>query len=91
MSQVLEVAKRKWVADIEHHRQADDLGAGFEVAKGAAFCHPARLGERLVGLNELSSDSALGTVGRCHKCPHAKLWGSAMTTVNFDRNTLAVT
>ncbi len=29
--------------DIHHHRKADDLRAGFEIAKWGAFCHPLSL------------------------------------------------
>ena len=43
MEQVLDVPKRKREPDIEHHREADDLGAGLEVAEGGSFAHLATL------------------------------------------------
>jgi hypothetical protein len=58
VQQVLQIAKRRWVADTKHGRQTNDLQAGFEMAKGAAICHPARRGERLVDISKFSSDSA---------------------------------
>ena len=33
------------VADVHHHCQADDFGAGLEVAKGARFGHLGKLGK----------------------------------------------
>jgi hypothetical protein len=38
------IPQRQWKPDIHHHRQADDLGRCFEIAKGAGFCHPVALG-----------------------------------------------
>ena len=35
MQQVLDVPKRQRVTDVQHNRQADDLGARFEVQEGA--------------------------------------------------------
>ena len=56
MQQILDIAKGKLKPDIHHHSKADDLGAGFEVAKGAGFCHLARLGRRPARFNQVSSD-----------------------------------
>ena len=41
---VLHIAKRQREPDVEHYRKANDFGAGLEIAKGAAFCHPTTLG-----------------------------------------------
>jgi hypothetical protein len=34
VQQVLDIAKRQWKTDVEHHRNPDDLRARFEVAEG---------------------------------------------------------
>jgi hypothetical protein len=34
VQKILDVAERQREADVEHHRQADDLGAGLEVPEG---------------------------------------------------------
>ena len=39
VQEVLDVAQRERVSDIEHHGQADDLGAGLEVPEGGALGH----------------------------------------------------
>jgi len=43
MEQVLHVPQRQRKPDVQHHRQADDLGAGFETTKWAALCHGEKL------------------------------------------------
>jgi hypothetical protein len=43
VEQVFGVAKRKREADVEHHRQADDLRARLEVPEGGAFGDRAKL------------------------------------------------
>ena len=58
MQQILDIAKGKWKPDIHHHRQADDLWAGFEIPKRGAFCHPVTLVGRLASLKLVSSDTA---------------------------------
>ena len=32
--QILDLSQRQWVADIHHHREADDFGRTVEVAEG---------------------------------------------------------
>jgi hypothetical protein len=56
VQQVFDVAKRKRKSNIKHRNQADDLRAGFKVAKWRAFCHPKRLGWCPARLNKFSSD-----------------------------------
>jgi hypothetical protein len=51
MDQVFNVPKRKREAHVQHDRQANDLGAGSEIPKWAAFCHLARLCNRPARLN----------------------------------------
>ena len=58
VQQVFNISKRKRKPDIHHHRQADDLRAGLEVTKGAAFCHPQKLSGPPARLNRFSSDNA---------------------------------
>ena len=59
MQQILDVAKGKRKPDVHHHRQADHLKAGFEVAKWAAFCHLEKLNCHPPRLKPVSSDRAL--------------------------------
>ena len=62
MQEVLDVAQRERVADIEHHRQADDLGAGLEVAEGGALDHLTRLGGKVSPLKEFAMTTPRGTI-----------------------------
>jgi hypothetical protein len=43
VEQVLHVPERQWIPDNHHHREADDLGARFEIPKNAGAAHPVRL------------------------------------------------
>ncbi len=43
MEQVLNVPKGQREADIQHHRETDDLGARLEIAEGTAFGHVPKL------------------------------------------------
>ena len=68
MQEVLDVAQGQREPDIHHDCQADDLRAGLEVAKGAAFCHPPKLGHRLPPLkNFVLTVPAKGLFGICHQ------------------------
>ena len=58
VQQIFHTSKRKWKPDVHHHRQADHLRAGFEVAKWAAFCHLPKLKGCPARLNQFYSDSA---------------------------------
>jgi hypothetical protein len=58
MEQVFDVSRRKRKAHAKHQRQADDLGACFEVPKRGAFGHPAKLRNRPPRLKQISSDNA---------------------------------
>jgi hypothetical protein len=46
MQQVFHVPQGQWKSDVEHHRQADDIGAGLEVAAGETLGHSGRLADR---------------------------------------------
>jgi len=56
MQKIFDIPERKREPNVEHDCQADDFGAGFEIAKWTAFCHPAKLGCRPARLKPVSSD-----------------------------------
>jgi hypothetical protein len=43
MEQIFDVSEREWEPNIEHHREADDLRACFEIAERRAIGHLVRL------------------------------------------------
>ncbi len=43
VQQVFDITKRKRKPDVQHHRQADDLGTGFEVFERGRFDHSQTL------------------------------------------------
>jgi hypothetical protein len=43
MQQVFDIAKREWEPDIEHYRETDDFGTGFEISKWTVFGHSQTL------------------------------------------------
>ncbi len=43
MQKVFDVPERERISDVPHHCQADDLGAGLEVAEDTGVSHPVRL------------------------------------------------
>lgn len=57
VEQIPDVSERKWEADVEHYRQADDLRARLKVAEWGAFGHPATLRDRPARLKQSSSDN----------------------------------
>ncbi|SMC12865.1 hypothetical protein ROA7745_02697 [Roseovarius aestuarii] len=59
VEEILNIAKRKWKSNVHHDRKADDLRAGFEIAERGAFCHPAKLRNRMTSLKPVSSDSTV--------------------------------
>ena len=61
VEQVLDVPQRQREADVHHHGQSDDLGAGLEVPEGAAFGHGARLSASHGQFKPTSFDSASWT------------------------------
>lgn len=56
MQQVLDVPQRPRQTNVEHHRQADDLGACLEVAEGVGTRHARTRGGRPAPLKRSSSD-----------------------------------
>src|SRR6056297_1346059 len=62
MEQVLDIPQREREANVEHHRQADDLLARLEVLEGAGFAHTGTLTNPLPCLKRTSFDRARGVV-----------------------------
>ena len=60
---ILHITAQKRKTNVQHHSQADDLWACFEVAKRRAFCHSARLRNHPARLKLVLSDSAIGSSG----------------------------
>ncbi len=60
---ILHIPERKREPDIQHHRQADDVGAGFEILKWVTFYHSQTLVQRPAHLKPVSSDKAPHKVG----------------------------
>ena len=54
MQQVLDIPQRERVADIEHHRQANDFGARLKVPEEGALGYLIRLGDSPILLKELA-------------------------------------
>ena len=55
--QILDLSQRQWVADIHHHREADDFGRTVEVAEGIS--HLAKLWMPHLRINPFLSDNAM--------------------------------
>ena len=74
--QILDLSQRQWVADIHHHREADDFGRTVEVAEGIS--HLAKLWMPHLRINPFLSDNArlrhgdadhaVGSDRSCRKC-----------------------
>ena len=58
VQEIFNITERERKPNIKHHSQADDLWARFEVPEWSAFCHTARLRNRLPRLKLVSSDNA---------------------------------
>jgi hypothetical protein len=54
--QVLDIAERKWKANLHHNRQADHLRAAVKILEGVTFCHGWTLRNRLAPLKAIPSD-----------------------------------
>jgi len=54
--EALDVSKWEREADIQHHYQANDLGAGFEIAKSVAFFRSAAQLAQPTDFNQVVSD-----------------------------------
>lgn len=61
VQKILDIAKGKWEPHIQHHCQADNLTARFEIAKWIRFGHPERLRNHPARLKSVSSDKAAPT------------------------------
>ena len=60
--QILDLAQRKWVVHIHHHRQTNDLGRRVEIAE--RIFHPRRLRNGPCYLKPICSDSARVDIGK---------------------------
>lgn len=67
VQQILDVSEREWKANLHHHRQADDLRAGLEVAKWRSFGHRWTVRNRPTRLKPDSFDSAPWAQGAFNK------------------------
>jgi len=64
VQQILHLPEREREPDIQHHRQADDVGAGFEILKWVTFCDSQTLVQRPAHLKLVSSDKACAAAER---------------------------
>ena len=64
MQQILDVAERQRETDVQHHRQADDLGTGFEPLEWTVFGHWQTLASTRPRLKPSSSDRARRILNR---------------------------
>lgn len=64
MEKVFRMPKRKWEADVHHHRKSDDFGGRFEIVKWAAFFHTTRLGRDLPGSRQFPLTVPFALMGR---------------------------
>ena len=55
--QIFDPSRRQWVADIWHHREADDFRRTVEITEGIS--HPAKLWMPHLPINPFLSDNAL--------------------------------
>ncbi len=58
VQQIFDIAKRQRETDVQHHRQADNLTARFEIAEWIRLGHLQTLQIRSARLKPVSSDSA---------------------------------
>lgn len=62
MEQVLHIPKRKWETYVQHHSQANDLGASFEITEVIRFRHSIRLFSHPTRSKRVSSDNVVRAV-----------------------------
>ncbi len=56
VQQIFDIPKRERETDVQHHRKADDLGAGFEILERDRFGHSKKVCNRAAPLKQSSSD-----------------------------------
>lgn len=59
VEEIFDIAQRERKTDVQHHRQADDFGAGFEILERRAFGHLERLRKTPARLKPSSSDKTV--------------------------------
>ena len=56
---VFDLTQRQWIADVQHQREANDLGRTVEITEG--FLHPKRLRTTRSRIKRIFSDKAILT------------------------------
>ncbi|MEP4766608.1 MAG: hypothetical protein ABJY83_01800, partial [Roseibium sp.] len=56
VQQIFDIPKRERETDVQHHRKADDFGAGFEVFERGRIGHGQKLRNTAAPFNQSSSD-----------------------------------
>ena len=84
MKRIFHISKRQRKSHVEHHRQADNLTARFEVAKWVRFGHIQTVRNRPTRLKLVCSDSALDLLRR------RRVWIRLMAGRFFGKNVLLV-
>jgi hypothetical protein len=51
VQQVRDIAQRQQKADVQHHRQANDLGTGLKISERPVLGHPPTVTNSLPSLN----------------------------------------
>ncbi len=59
VKQIFDIPKRERETDVQHHRKANDLRAGFEVFERDSFGHCQKLCDHPAPLKQSSSDKAV--------------------------------
>ncbi len=59
MQQIFDIPKREREADVQHHRKADDLGAGLEILERGRIGLGQKLRNTPTPLKQSSSDKTL--------------------------------
>lgn len=89
VEEIFDVPQRQWETDVEHHRQADDHGAGLEIAEWGAFGHPENLAARSGRLKPSSFDST-GTLDGLGRVVSPRWCDDRISSDYADTRTLSV-
>jgi len=65
VEQIFHISQRKREPNVHHHRQADDLGTGLEIAERGAFRHALTTVRTLRALKKSTSDRTQTSRDRC--------------------------
>ena len=64
VQQILNIPQRQREANVEHHRQADNLGTGFEVPERGGLDHTCKRAPAQPCGNESSLEKTAGAIGK---------------------------